>query len=122
MRRLMLAVAVSATLALAMAAPAVAAPEQNPWAFPLTVTCDNDTFEVITTGKVGFPVDGSEGTSGISFGGTHTIFIDGQVVSQETYAPPPGLVGKLEVCRSERPFEPNGLSVWDPLYILRPAQ
>ncbi len=37
MRRLMLAVAVTAALVLSMAAPAAAAPTNNPWAFEVTM-------------------------------------------------------------------------------------
>jgi uncharacterized low-complexity protein len=122
MRRLMLAVAVTAALVLSTAAPAVAAPTKNPNAFTVTVTCDGVTWEATTNGKVGWPLDGPAGaTRGIMFGGTHTVEFGGQVYTEE-YAPPPGLAGKLQTCRIERPLQPNGYSLWDPAYVLPTPQ
>lgn len=123
MRRLMLAFAVTAALGLAVAAPAVAAPEQNPLALNLTVTCGSDTFDAIGVGRPGWLLEAPEGTTpGLLMGGTHTITVGGQEVYSETFAPPSGLVDKLEMCRIERSFEPDGLSVWYPAYIFWPAQ
>lgn len=119
----MLAVAVAAAFALSTVAPAVAAPDRNPTAVTFTVTCGNDTWNVITNWMVGWPVDGSAGTTpGRLFGGTVTrTFDDGQVVTQ-TYAPPAGLVPMLQTCRMEGPLESVGFySVWDPAYILFPG-
>jgi hypothetical protein len=118
----MLAFAVTAALGLAMAAPAAARPEQNPFAFTVTVTCGSDTWDAISVGKVGWPLDGPAGaTRGILFGGTHTVKFGGQVYTEE-YAPPPGLADKLQTCRIWRPLQPEGYSLWDPAYVLPTPQ
>src|SRR5512143_1870583 len=98
MKRLMLAVAVSAMFAMALAAPAAAAPVSDHTGFTLTVTCGSQTWDAISVGPVGWVVDGPAATTpGVSLGGTHTIYVDGQVVSVETYAPPSGLADRLMV-------------------------
>jgi len=120
MRRLMLAVAVTAALTLSTAAPAVAAPTKNPNAFDVTMTC-GDEFHDTTTGKVGFLEDGPAGAIGMAFGGTYYLYTaDDELVLTVVVAPPPGLLqlGKLEACTS---YVTHGdtYSVWDPLYIMR---
>ena len=122
MRRLMLAVAVTAALVLSTAAPAVAAPTKNPNAFTVTVTCGNESWQDTTTGKVGFLEDGPAGAIGMAFGGTYYLYTtaDEELVLTVEVAPPPGLLqlGKLEACTS---YVTHGdtYSVWDPLYIMR---
>jgi hypothetical protein len=122
MRRLMLALAVTAVFGLALAAPAAAAPEQNPGAFTGTLTCGSHTFDMISTGFVAWPVDGTAGTPpALALGGTLTIYdANDQVVDTFTVAVPPGLVDKAQTCRFERQAG-DTLRVWDPFYVLWPS-
>lgn len=129
MKRLILAVAVTGVLVMSMAAPAVAAPTQNPRAFVVTITCGGETFHDTTTGKVGFLEDWP-GTAGMAFGGTYHLYtkgVDGVANTADDVllltlqaAPPPGLLelGKLEACTSFVDWG-DEYSVWDPLYIMR---
>ena len=113
MRRLMLAVAVTAALTLSVAAPAVAAPEKNPYAFEVTVVCPSGTWDVITTGKVGWQIVGPTGAIGVLMGGTHHFTDELGVTHSVDYATPRGLADKLQECTIDRPG-----SWWGPAYIL----
>lgn len=119
----MLAFAVTATLGLSMAAPAMAAPERNPRVLTFTVTCGSDTWDVTTTGEIGWPVEASPGTTpAILTGGTFSRTYDDGTVVTATVAPPLGLAGKVQTCRIEGPLEPIGYhTVVDPAYVLFPG-
>jgi opacity protein-like surface antigen len=127
MRRLMLALAVTAALVLSVAAPAAAAPEKNPMAGSFRVTCDNGETWTTTIGLPfageGWLLDGPPGTTPHRvLGGDYTLtFFDGTVL-ELTFAPPPGLADKWLVCRIEGPLEPiDHTTVIDPAYILKTA-
>jgi hypothetical protein len=122
MRRLMLAFVVTAVLGFAVAAPALAAPgERNPNAFTGTLSCGSDSWDVLSSGT-SWTLPWSPGdTPGQLMGGTLTITVGSEVVYQETFAPPAGLVDKLQTCRFERPLG-DTYRVWDPAYVLFPAQ
>jgi len=109
----MLAVAVTAALTLSVAAPAVAAPEKNPYAFEVTVVCPSGTWDVITTGKVGWQIVGPTGAIGVLMGGTHHFTDELGGTHSVDYATPRGLADKLQKCTIERPG-----SGWAPAYIL----
>jgi hypothetical protein len=122
MRRLILAITVTAALALSVAAPAAAAPDRNQWAFEVTVTCGAEIFHNTTTGKVGFMEDGLPGAIGIAFGGTYHRYntADDELLLTVEAPPPPGLLaqGKLEMCKSHVDWG-DTYTEWDPLYIMR---
>jgi hypothetical protein len=122
MRRLILAITVTAALALSVAAPAAAAPDNNPWAFEVTVTCGNDVAHNLTTGRVGFMDDGLPGAIGIAFGGTWHLYntADDELLLTVEAPPPPGLLalGRLEVCKSHVDWG-DTYTEWDPLYVMR---
>jgi hypothetical protein len=123
MRRLMLAVTTAAALALTMAAPAVAAPEQNPALHTVTITCGNDTWNVISAhAGLGWLVDGPPGTTPDKLVGGHATFFDqpdGTVLFDAWAAPPSGLEGKYQTC-TVAGWGPGDAfyEVWDPAYVL----
>jgi hypothetical protein len=119
MRRLMLAFAVTATLALAMTAPAAAAPYKNPVARTFTVTCGSDSWNVLVAADfVRWPVDGPVGTTpDKAVGGTIT-WTSGDVTVAYSFGSPPGLADKVQTCSAEGPLESLGYHVVvDPLYL-----
>ena len=116
----MLAVAVTAALVLSVAAPAAAAPEKNPYAFYVEMTCGNDTFVDTTTGKVGFLPDVMPGAMGMAFGGIRSLYTnEGELILTLEFAPPPGLLalGKLEACTAYVDWG-DAYAVWDPIWIM----
>jgi len=121
MRKLMLAVAVTAALVLSVAAPAAAAPTNNPNAFYVEMTCGNDTFVDTTTGTVGFLEEGVPGAIGMAFGGVRSLYTkEGELLFTLDIAPPPGLLamGKLEACTAHVDFG-DTYAEWGPLWIMR---
>ncbi len=121
MRRLVLALAAILALVLATAAPATAAPEQNPAVHTVTVTCGDQTWEVVSAkAGLGWLSDGPAGTTPDKlFGGTLTFTYNDGTVFTATVAPPPGLDGKLQTCSLEGWGPQHAFrEVWDPAYIL----
>jgi hypothetical protein len=120
MRRLIRAAAVTVALTLSVAAPVVAAPEQNPALHTVTVTCGDQTWEVISAkAGLGWLSDGPAGTTPDKLvGGTLTFtFNDGSAFTA-TIAPPAGLEGKFETCTLEGWGPGHAFyEVWDPAYI-----
>ena len=119
MRKLFLALAVGAALSLALAAPAVAEPEQNPSVLTYQVTCDGDSWTVIARGTPGWAVEGSAGTTpDLLVGGHFTLTIGSDVFTWHDPLPP-GLASMVQTCRVEGPLEPTGFHlVIAPAYIM----
>jgi hypothetical protein len=123
MRRLMLAATVTVALVLSFAAPATAAPEQNPAVHTITITCGNDTWEVISAhAGLGWLVDGPPGTTPDKLVGGHATFFDqpdGTVLLDAWVAPPRGLEGMYQTCAGEG-WGPGQAfyEVWNPAYVL----
>ncbi len=119
----MLALAATAALVLSMAAPAAAAPaaaapERSPWAFNATVKCGDQSWDVVTTGKIGWLAEGPAGPPvGVLLGGIRTATVGGQA-STLVFAPPPGLADKWVVCTIVRDLGDGDSATWDPAYIL----
>ncbi|OGN82437.1 MAG: hypothetical protein A2X23_02145 [Chloroflexi bacterium GWC2_73_18] len=101
-----LAVAMAAVLALglAFAAPAAAAPTNNPFVYHYAVTCGGSSFEVIALDITGWEVN-SHGTPSLLMGGEYTLYEGGQWQFTFYAPPPPGLTSKLVECDIVGPLE-----------------
>lgn len=101
-----LAVAMAAVLALglAFAAPAAAAPTNNPQVFTYEVSCPAGDFEVTARDVPGWET-GSPGTPSLLLGGEFTLYEGGVWQFTGYVAPPRGLEGRLVECHISGPLE-----------------
>lgn len=93
---------------LAFAAPAAAAPENNPQVYTYEMTCDGSTVDVIAKIVPGWLAGGPPGTTpSLLMGGKFDLYEGGTFVLSVENPPPPGLEGQLVACHIEGPF-PQG--------------
>jgi hypothetical protein len=101
-RRLLIIFAASAALLFGLSSLAVASPVNNPNAELLTVDCAGEVYDVVTTGPAGH-IQGQQGV-GILMVGTIQVFVNDELVEEETFFERGKGVKNLVTCTWEEEF------------------